>query len=94
MSGPVTRRSFASGLRSVQLRWQLVHARCQRTVRANRPSEYRAAGRRRRNGTGDHVHVQHLAKGAGQGAPPFWMIAIGLIVIVGVALLLRRARSR
>lgn len=40
------------------------------------------------------MYMQHLAKGAGQGAPPFWMIAVGLIVIVGVALLLSRARRR
>lgn len=39
-------------------------------------------------------HMLHLAKGAGQGSPPFWIIAIGLIVIVGMAFLLTRARRR
>lgn len=39
-------------------------------------------------------HMQHLAKGAGQGSLPFWIIAIGLIVIVGVAFLWSRARRR
>ncbi|CAH9419699.1 MULTISPECIES: hypothetical protein [Streptomyces] len=35
-----------------------------------------------------------LAKGAGQGTPPFWMMAIILIVIVGVAFLVSKARKR
>ncbi len=35
-----------------------------------------------------------LAKGAGQGTPSFWMIAIILIVIVGVAFLVSKARKR
>lgn len=39
-------------------------------------------------------YMQHLAKGAGQGSPPFWIIAIGLIVLVGVVFLLSRARRR
>ncbi|MFF9147456.1 hypothetical protein ACF1BN_21625 [Streptomyces sp. NPDC014861] len=39
-------------------------------------------------------HMQLLAKGAGQGSPPFWIIAIALIVIVGAAFLVTRARRR
>jgi LPXTG-motif cell wall-anchored protein len=39
-------------------------------------------------------HMQLLAKGAGQGTPPSWIIAIGVIVIVGVAFLVTRARRR
>lgn len=42
----------------------------------------------------DMSYMQHLAKGAGQGSPPFWIIAIGLIVLVGVVFLLSRARRR
>lgn len=42
----------------------------------------------------DMSHMQLLAKGAGQGSPPFWIIAIVLIVIVGMAFLVTRARRR
>lgn len=35
-----------------------------------------------------------LAKGAGEGTPPFWIIAIALVVIVGVAFLMSKARKR
>lgn len=49
----------------------------------------------RGNGMGsDMSYIQHLAKGAGQGSPPFWIIAIGLIVLVGVVFLLSRARRK
>ncbi|WP_327235985.1 hypothetical protein OG349_20535 [Streptomyces sp. NBC_01317] len=37
---------------------------------------------------------QFLAKGAGEGTPPFWVIAIAVVVIVGVAFLASRARKR
>lgn len=37
---------------------------------------------------------QLLAKGAGEGTPPFWMIAIAVVVIVGVAFLASRGRKR
>ncbi|MFD7702778.1 hypothetical protein [Streptomyces caelestis] len=37
---------------------------------------------------------QFLAKGAGEGTPPFWIIVIVLIVIVGVAFLVSKARKR
>ncbi|GAA3903253.1 hypothetical protein GCM10022244_11840 [Streptomyces gulbargensis] len=37
---------------------------------------------------------QFLAKGAGEGTPPFWIIAIALVVIVGVAFLVSKARKR
>jgi LPXTG-motif cell wall-anchored protein len=39
-------------------------------------------------------HDQLLAKGAGEGTPPFWIIAVGLVVIVGVAFLVGKARKR
>jgi hypothetical protein len=42
----------------------------------------------------DMSHLQLLAKGAGQGSPSFWTIAIALFVIVGVAFLVTRARRR
>ncbi len=35
-----------------------------------------------------------LAKGAGQGTPPFWMMAIILIAIIGAALSVSKARRR
>ncbi|MFJ6699351.1 hypothetical protein ACIQM4_25170 [Streptomyces sp. NPDC091272] len=39
-------------------------------------------------------HMLFFAKGAGQGSPPFWIIAIVLIVIVGAAFLVAKARRR
>lgn len=39
-------------------------------------------------------HVQLLAKGAGEGTPPFWIIAVALVAIVGVAFLVGKARKR
>ncbi|MGW2303789.1 hypothetical protein [Streptomyces sp. NPDC001809] len=39
-------------------------------------------------------YSQFLAKGAGEGTPPFWIIAIVLVVIVGVAFLVSKARKR
>ncbi|GHG24067.1 hypothetical protein GCM10017667_69540 [Streptomyces filamentosus] len=39
-------------------------------------------------------HVQLLAKGAGQGSPPFWIIAIVLIAIVGGAFFMTKVRRR
>ncbi|MEU1043512.1 hypothetical protein [Streptomyces sp. NPDC005907] len=39
-------------------------------------------------------HAQLLAKGAGEGTPSFWIIAIVLVVIVGVAFLISKARRR
>jgi hypothetical protein len=36
---------------------------------------------------------QFLAKGAGEGTPPFWIIAVALVLIVGVAFLVSRARK-
>jgi hypothetical protein len=38
--------------------------------------------------------MQLLAKGAGEGSPPFWIIAIVAIVLVGAAFLVARARRR
>ncbi|MER5294796.1 hypothetical protein ABT382_22380 [Streptomyces pharetrae] len=35
-----------------------------------------------------------LAKGAGESTPPFWIIAIALVVIVGVAFVVSKARKR
>ncbi|MEW1611442.1 MULTISPECIES: hypothetical protein [unclassified Streptomyces] len=35
-----------------------------------------------------------LAKGAGQGTPSFWIIAVILIVIVGIAFLVSKARKK
>lgn len=40
------------------------------------------------------THGLFLAKGAGHGTPAFWIIAIILIIIVGVAFLVSRARKR
>jgi hypothetical protein len=37
---------------------------------------------------------QFLAKGTGEGTPPFWIIAIALVVIVGVAFLVSKARNK
>ncbi|MFI1187254.1 hypothetical protein [Streptomyces californicus] len=45
-------------------------------------------------------HAQFLAKGAGQGAPAFWIVAVVLVVlvvlvvIVGAAFLVGRVRNR
>ncbi|MFF7280605.1 hypothetical protein [Streptomyces griseorubiginosus] len=39
-------------------------------------------------------HPQLLAKGAGDGTPPFWIIAVALVVIVGVAFLVSKARKK
>ncbi|MFF8633802.1 hypothetical protein ACF052_06310 [Streptomyces pilosus] len=39
-------------------------------------------------------YSQFLSKGAGEGTPPFWIVVIALIVIVGVAFLVSRARRR
>ncbi|MEU5449469.1 MULTISPECIES: hypothetical protein [Streptomyces] len=39
-------------------------------------------------------HAQFLAKGAGQGAPAFWIVASALVVIVGAAFLVSRVRKR
>lgn len=39
-------------------------------------------------------HMQLLAKGAGHGTPPFWIIAIVLIVIVAGAFVVTKARKR
>ncbi|GGQ70841.1 hypothetical protein GCM10010280_16780 [Streptomyces pilosus] len=35
-----------------------------------------------------------LAKGAGEGTPPFWIVVVALIAIVGVAYLVSKARKR
>ncbi|MFF8833650.1 hypothetical protein [Streptomyces sp. NPDC015131] len=40
------------------------------------------------------VYGQFLAKGAGEGTPPFWIIALALIAVVGVAFLVSKARKR
>ncbi|WP_331446634.1 hypothetical protein [Streptomyces xanthochromogenes] len=40
------------------------------------------------------MHGLILAKGAGHGTPSFWIIAIVLIVIVGVAFLMSKARKK
>jgi hypothetical protein len=37
---------------------------------------------------------QFLTKGAGEGTPPFWIIIIALVVIVGVAFLVSKVRKR
>ncbi|MET9444130.1 hypothetical protein [Streptomyces sp. NPDC006610] len=37
---------------------------------------------------------QILAKGAGEGTPPFWIIAVALVLIVGVAFLVSKARKK
>jgi LPXTG-motif cell wall-anchored protein len=37
---------------------------------------------------------QVLAKGAGEGTPSFWIVAIALTVVVGLALLVSKARKR
>ncbi|MFJ2923438.1 hypothetical protein ACIPIU_00215 [Streptomyces massasporeus] len=37
---------------------------------------------------------QLLAKGAREGTPPFWIIAIALVVIVGVAFLVSKTRDK
>ncbi|MEU5132484.1 hypothetical protein [Streptomyces californicus] len=42
----------------------------------------------------DMEHAQFLAKGAGQGAPAFWIVAVALVVIVGAAFLVSRVRKR
>lgn len=40
-------------------------------------------------------HAQFLARGAGQGAPAFWIVAVALVVvIVGAAFLVSRVRKR
>ncbi|MFH9015407.1 hypothetical protein ACH4C6_29065 [Streptomyces sp. NPDC017943] len=40
------------------------------------------------------LHGQFLAKGAGEGTPAFWLIAVALVVVVGVAFLVSRARNK
>ncbi|MFF7489454.1 hypothetical protein ACH4MW_37380 [Streptomyces luteogriseus] len=37
---------------------------------------------------------EFLAKGAGEGTPPFWIIAIALVVIVGMVFLVSKARNK
>jgi hypothetical protein len=37
---------------------------------------------------------QFLTRGAGEGTPPFWIIVIALVVIVGVAFLVSKVRKR
>ncbi|WP_448319410.1 hypothetical protein [Streptomyces sp. CO7] len=39
-------------------------------------------------------HEQVLAKGAGQGTPPFWIVVVALVVVVGVAFLVSKTRKR
>ncbi len=39
-------------------------------------------------------YAQLLAKGAGQGSPPFWIIVIVLTVIVAGAFFVEKARRR
>ncbi len=39
-------------------------------------------------------YAQFLAKGAGEGTPPFWIIAVALVVIVGVAFLVSKVRKK
>ncbi|WP_272925662.1 hypothetical protein [Streptomyces sp. SID3212] len=36
---------------------------------------------------------QLLAKGAGEGTPPFWIVAIALILVVGVVFLVSKVRK-
>lgn len=37
---------------------------------------------------------QVLAKGAGEGTPPVWIVAIALVMFVGIAFLVSKARKK